>query len=141
MSTVLTALEAHQQVEAFAKDAPSETRFIPDGAMPPGKWARQGDIYILAIEKVPVECDQETTNRQLAPGEGRGSRHIVAGNAQLFTRKTQRDVLEGPVMVVKEGERVVVEHPEHAHISLPAGTYQVYYQMDARQAERTRALD
>lgn len=141
MSTAtLTALQAHQQIEEFAKQAPNEMRFIPDGTMTEGKWIRQGDIYIMAIGKVPLEYDEETTNRQLAPGENRGSRHIVHGNnLKLFVNPKNRDPLLGPIVVSKE--RVEVQHPEHAHFSLPPGTYQVYYQMDARQAERTRSLD
>jgi hypothetical protein len=34
--------------------------------------------------------------------------------------------------------RGTVTHPEHAHISLPAGTYQVTHQMDARTLQRVR---
>ena len=144
MSLVITALEAHQQIEHFAQSAPTEMRNIPDGSMPPGKWIRQGDVYLMAIEKVPMECDEETANRQLAPGETRGSRHIIEGNVKLFVQSgrkavRQQDVLVGPVIIAKE--RCTLTHPEHAHFSLPAGTYQSYYQMDARQAERTRARD
>lgn len=143
MSTAtLNALQAHQQIEEFAKSAPTEKRIIPDGSMPVGKWIRQGDVYLMAIKDVPLECDTETANRQLAPGETRGSRHIIEGNVKLFVKGPnagRTDVLEGPVIVAKE--RCTLTHPEHAHFELPPGTYQSYYQMDARQAERTRASD
>lgn len=146
MNATLTALQAHQQIEEFAQSAPAEMRFVPDGMAHP-QWVRQGDVYLEAIDKVPADCDQETTNRQLAPGETRGSRHIIEGNVKLFVSSAKQpvrqfgagDVLVGPVIVAHE--RCTLTHPEHAHFSLPAGTYQSYYQMDARQAERTRSLD
>jgi len=143
MTAVLTALQAHQQIEEFANNAPTEMRFIPDGTMTPGKWIRQGDIYLQALEEIPPAYDKEIFERQLAPGESRGSRHVIEGNVKLFIPSkpgNRNDVLVGPVIVSKE--RCVLTHPEHAHFSLPAGVIsQVYYQMDARQAERTRARD
>lgn len=145
MSSTVTALEAHHQIESFAKEAPTEMRFVPDGMKHP-HWIRQGDIYIEAVNKLPLSFDQETSNKQLAPGENRGSRHVVEGDVKVFLQSNpssndfSRDgVLSGPALVAKD--RFKVTHPEHAHFSLPAGTYRVYYQMDARQAERTRSLD
>ncbi len=134
-----SAIEAHQQVETFAQTAPQEMRVIPDGVMTPGKWIRQGDIYLVAIPDIGLAFDEPTTNRQLAPGETRGSRHVVEGNVKIFNRKNQSDVLVGSQ--IDAPERFKVVHPEHAHFELPAGKYQVYFQMDARQAERTRSWD
>lgn len=138
-SPTLTAAQAHQQVEAFAQQAPTEMRKIPDGAMPPGKFIRQGDVYIEAITEIPFAYDTLTENRQLAPGETRGSRHILEGNVKIFVNKNNRDVLAGPCFSCTE--RVLLTHPEHAHFELPAGNYRVLFQMDARQAERTRSFD
>jgi hypothetical protein len=46
--------------------------------------------------------------------------------------------LVGPLVVSKD--RFELTHPEHAHFSLPAGTYQVIYQGDW-QGQMNRARD
>ena len=49
----------------------------------------------------------------------------------------QRRACTGPVVVASEP--FVLEHPEHAHHALPAGTYQVTYQWD--EAAMARVAD
>ena len=43
-------------------------------------------------------------------------------------------MLKGPV--IESDTHALIEHPEHAHISLPPGVYQVCYQVDVRMMRR-----
>lgn len=89
---------------------------------------RQGDVYIINIEKLPE--GKPTTQMQLVPGSSQGSRHILQGNVRLVKEVQFRDinsVLLGPAFECI-GE-VSVTHPEHGDKILPAGTcWQVVYQ-------------
>jgi hypothetical protein len=42
----------------------------------------------------------------------------------------------GPI--IEATEAFMIQHPEHAHFQLPAGTYQVTYQLDFATRERVR---
>lgn len=111
---------------------------------------RQGDLYLWRVastdEREPLaellrsawpefhlgKIGERTSNRQLAPGTTRGSRHEVAdGDARaltIYAPSRGGHPCEGP-LIVADG-RFSVVHPEHAEIQLPAGTYQVIYQRD-----------
>ena len=103
-----------------------------------GKVVRQGDIYIHCVEPTHLR-GPKTENRQLAMGNSRGSRHVAEGQMQLFLGTTaptwcMRGTFLGPLVVASQP--FTVTHHEHAHVELPAGTYQITHQMDPRTVER-----
>lgn len=82
-----------------------------------------------------------------------GSRHVLAGlHAELLTLEegiatqllnqavpatTGKQQFFGPLIVAKEA--VTIEHPEHAHVTLPAGVYLTTYQRTwAKEIRRTQ---
>jgi hypothetical protein len=101
-----------------------------------GDWGRQGDLYFTLIEKPPtaLEIDKDFTG-QLAPGNSRGSRHIIPQGKGVTCyhnpRMKERDNADaGPILYVSED--TYVEHPDHGTVNLGAGcwievTYQVAY--------------
>lgn len=98
------------------------------------QMVRQGDIYIQRVADT-YGRGERTEDRQLAPGNTKGSRHVVEG-AVVYrpTEEQGRDPMHGPVVVADAPWRVT--HPEHCDYELPAGTYRVGYQMDPRTRER-----
>ena len=114
-----------------------EVRFVDSIQI--GQYARQGDLYLLRIDEVPKGL-KTTPTRQLAPGSTMGSRHTVGSGVTVYESagQVQRNelgyMLAGPV--IESPEHITVEHPEHAHISLPPGIYQVCYQVDVRTMRR-----
>jgi hypothetical protein len=83
---------------------------------------------------------KKTKNRQLAPGNSKGSRHIITSKVEIFSAPTGwGDILSGPLVVADE--EVVLAHPEHAHFRLPPGTYAVRFQADYSKEQIRRALD
>ncbi|MFN3962515.1 MAG: hypothetical protein ACK4NQ_06020 [Fimbriimonadaceae bacterium] len=132
----MKTLEAIQAIDDAAKALDlNETRFVERVAL--GEFARQGDIYIVAIDAVPAGC-KPSENRQLAPGTTQGSRHIAEGAVEIYHRTDHGRIVMaknrkgghaiGPVIVAKDF--FTVTHPEHAHVSLPPGVYQVCGQID-----------
>jgi hypothetical protein len=133
------AAAAHAEIERLARvNAKPEVRYI--AKIDVGCVVRQGDIYIHAV-KLDHKCGEKLKDRQLALGNTQGSRHIADAPASIFAGTTlpewcdQRTFL-GPL--VKSAKRFVITHPEHAHVSLPAGEYQITHQMDARTMDRVR---
>lgn len=115
-----------------------ETRFVDK--IQPGQFVRQGDIYIVCVKSVNPKL-KETKVRQLAMGNSQGSRHVIEGEAEIFapvSKTIQRTKLgeyfEGPSFRCKE--HVTISHPEHAHISLPPGSYEVRHQVDLLTKKR-----
>lgn len=136
MKTVTEALiEMRKSVETL--DA-SKTERINAPSL--GDVVRQGDIYLTCINK--ITGGKETENRQLAPGNTQGSRHILAGKVTVYegvSFNQMPSVLVGPAF--KCNSDVTVEHPEHGHKVLPEGTvWQVTYQR-AMADEIRRVMD
>lgn len=135
-----TALEAHNMIQTASRTEFQDTRFVE--ALELGEFARQGDLYIVRIDGFAMVDYNETENRQLAAGTTQGSRHILTGEANIYHPKVEGKPvpqkigyrLNGPVFVAENF--VTVEHPEHAHISLPAGTYQICHQVDVRTMKK-----
>jgi len=132
-----TAVEAHREIEAAAVPR-QEVRLIR--SMSPGQAVRQGDIYIHCVAGGHAHGPEAPT-RQLALGETMGSRHLALAPCEVYVGTTlpewcRPETFLGPLIVSKD--RFVVGHPEHAHISLPGGAYQVTHQMDARSMDRVR---
>jgi hypothetical protein len=105
-----------------------------------GDVVRQGDLYLVCVENA---SGTRTSNRQLAPGDTQGSRHVLAGDCEVFidcqsVANVPRELL-GPAF--RCSGDVTVEHPEHGHKILPAGTcWAVVYQR-AFAEEIRRAQD
>lgn len=114
-----------------------------------GKGIRQGDLYIIRINptgKTKIKGLEESVNvnlctmlcgDQLAIGTTMGSRHTIKEGQAAFYRdpKNSNPVFGG---VVKADCRWDLEHPEHAHWNMPAGTYGVFYQLDWMTKQRVR---
>lgn len=109
------------------------------------KFIRQGDVYLVRInDEIQSKLSTWANGTQVAEGTTLGSRHIVSSNVKVMrTEETDqtksspnRDKANvvGPVIVATK--RFVLSHPEHCHFDLPAGTYQVLYQVDAKTLER-----
>lgn len=132
-----TALQAHETISQAAKESRPELRQIEKIKV--GEAIRQGDVYLIRIQRKPEGFTAKTNNRQLAPGTTQGSRHVLAAGPTIYAKPKDADVLVGPVIVSKE--RFLLEHPEHAHFSLPAGTYQCRYQQEWSEVERRAVRD
>lgn len=136
-ATEKTATEAFQEVSASTPL--TDTRFVDK--MDTGQWVRQGDVYLVRIESI-ASGSKPTTNRQLAPGSTLGSRHTVGKDVEVFTDNRAGKVMKigikhkcfGPQL--RSDSHFLVMHPEHAHISLPPGCYQVQYQVDPMQMKQ-----
>lgn len=135
---------AHEVLVQQAKEkAVSEIRFI--SAISVGQAVRQGDVYIHAVD-TKHRHGEELKDNQLAIGNTVGSRHVAQKPATCHEGKAyptwcSPDTFLGPLIVAKE--RFVITHPEHAHVSLPAGIYQVTHQatFDIKAKARRRAKD
>lgn len=127
--------ELRTSVEGFDASKPERI-----GAPSCGDVVRQGDIYLVCLDKMPK--GKATTERQLAPGNTQGSRHIVQGDVEMVkdvSFKSMGAVLVGPAFKCK-GD-VEVTHPEHRNAILPEGTiWQVTYQL-AHSNELKRVQD
>jgi hypothetical protein len=133
------ATSAHAEIERLAKaNAKPEIRRIKVAAV--GRVVRQGDIYIHAVEPSHSRGKKLKEN-QLALGDTQGSRHVAQAPAHCFDGAAlptwcDRRTFLGPL--VESEDRFVITHPEHAHVSLPAGYYQITHQTDARTMDRVR---
>lgn len=138
MATKMTAEQAHKLVEAYGEKARPDIRVVKN--MKVGQVVRQGDVYLKMIKSPEIdESYAEYRNNQIAPGNTKGSRHIVSGNVKMFIKKEmsrQDNATTGPV--ISASEEFCVTHPEHAHMQLPAGDYQVTYQLNFAQQHRVR---
>lgn len=132
------ATEALERValEATQKHV-QETRVVKRMAV--GQVARQGDIYLHRVADDHAH-GRKLDVRQLAPGVTTGSRHVAESPARVHDGAAlpawAPRALLGPCVVSKK--RFTVSHPEHAHVSLPAGRYQVTYQRDERTGDAVR---
>ena len=114
-------------------------------AWAPGDVAHQGDLIFVGLAGVPAYA-KPRSNRQLAEGETRGSKHVVDGGAVYDLVKPADAGLKGigeayigPVFVGP----CVVTHPQHQHHEFPEGSVVcVVYQrnLDAEERE-VRARD
>ena len=136
-------MEVQEILEKIQKEIVLHQKKIVTG-IKIGDVVRQGDLYLhRVLEGHPF--GEKTENRQLAPGTTKGSRHRVLEPAKVFIGTTLPEwvtgdgsnFLIGPY--IESAEEIVVIHPEHADFYLPAGNYQVTYQMDQRT--RRRVLD
>lgn len=139
MKQVKSAVEAWGLVEEAANnEAINSTRVVHK--MDVGQGVRQGDIYIFRVEPSHPH-GAPSKSRQLAKGSTQGSRHVAEGQVKVYEgTKAPRWASEGTFTgpFIESGERFTISHPEHAHVELPPGCYQVTHQMDARTLERVQ---
>lgn len=134
-----TNLTVDQVIETINREAAANCNDdIAVGKLPIGEGIRQGDLYLERISELPKGA-KLTSVRQLAPGSTKGSRHVAAGNVQVYNLANPTP-LQGPVVVA--GAPWSLEHPEHANFTdIPSGVYASTYQRDLRQEEIARVRD
>lgn len=127
----MTAEKAFRSVQKDAERIRNDERQTI-GTVSAGDVIRQGDLYIVALGKKPAFQLEPISERQLAPGTTQGSRHVVSGEAKLFTPDepaaaelvnrlvvgaTVDPRLVGPVFLA--GSECELQHPEHGDFALP----------------------
>ena len=134
MANAMTAARAFSQVQEAAEKIKNDEPATV-GTVSRGDVVRQGDLYLVAITRLPESC-KPTHERQLAPGTSQGSRHVLTGECEIFMAdpaEVARLVAEaceprsvavppelvGPVF--RTLTEVTVTHPEHGDRTLPAG--------------------
>lgn len=113
-----------------------------------GTIIQQGDVYVTRMPDDHPRGKRLRT-QQVAVGTNIGARHVAEGESvEVFAGKklpegasvpewaTENDML-GPVVVARGPWTLT--HPEHAHHALPAGVYQVTFQLD--YSTRRRVVD
>lgn len=142
--SVLTADKAIERVDTAAQKRDREVRITKHLAI--GRAIQQGDIYVHAIEpRTKLGKRIAGGSVQVAVGQNASARHIAVGDLDVYeslalppgvsfpSGVSEADV-RGPTIVARKPWRL--PHPEHAEHSLPAGTFQVTYQFDARTMKR-----
>jgi hypothetical protein len=138
----LSPSQVVEQIEADAKrlaeekkkdeDAVCKPKMAIYGTMAPGDYHWQGDVCFTKLEKKPPRLTATKRVRQLAPGVSRGSRHLVSSdtlkNLTFYRPSGRVNELQGPIIVVKKGKKMKVDHPDHGTVVIPAGVYSVNYQ-------------
>ena len=137
-----TAAELIEKMAEEAKSNSNEPRFVR--TLGESDEVRQGDIYVHNhTGELPLSKPKLVASYQLAVGSSKGSRHVAVadegGKLEVWDAPEGSSALLGPV--VRSDKRFTVEHPEHAHISLPSGCYQVTYQRDFEAEEIARVAD
>ena len=132
-------LEAMAVIEKAAQEAKPNLRVVARHEV--GRAERQGDVYLHHVPAGHVKGDK-TELRQLAVGTTMGSRHVAEGDVEVYLGTGCPSGVDGrtplgPRLVVGP-EGCTVTHPEHAHVQLPPGDYQVTHQMDARTWQRVQ---
>ncbi len=124
-----------ERIEAAAAAPNVEIRDARN--LPIGEHVRQGDVYLHRMPMPQAMKTKPTGDRQVAVGTTIGARHVVEGDVKVYREDVGRlanwrdDILLGPVLLVGS-EQATLTHPEHAHVVLGEGCWQVSYQLDAR---------
>lgn len=136
----MKAIEVMEQIEvaARAKAKPDRVRY---GSLAVGDKHWQGDVCLQRLGGNPVPMlglkPIKKPQLQLAPGNTQGSRHCLDSlDGILLYTKPNPTPLDGPV--IHADREFTVLHPEHGHVTLPAGDYAVTYQR--QYAEELRAV-
>jgi hypothetical protein len=111
--------------EAIKND---ETQWFSEAASV-GDAVRQGDIYITKLKAVPKEAKlMKVPAAQLAPGNTRGSRHILKSleGVKMYSIGDSRNIYNGPI--IEATQEIEIDHPEHGNWICPPGVYGVSYQ-------------
>lgn len=101
--------------------------------------AQQGDVYLTRLAAVPSGAQRLLkTDGQLVPGHTQGSRHCVDPGQVRLWAFANPTALQGPI--IEAPEVFTVRHPEHGHLTFPAGVYGVTYQRQYADTVR-RVMD
>ena len=96
---------------------------------------RHGDVFLAPADAIPPES-KRLPHCTLAEGEATGHCHRIRETnvAELFEHGSERFL-----RVLGPGATLI--HPEHAEISLPAGTYRVWLQREYHPHEVRHVVD
>jgi len=129
-------------IHQFAKEAKNDVRVIDKIEV--GQAVRQGDVYVSKIADFDKKEYEISNDFKLAPGNTPGSRHYVDTSVKVWKRKNSNSdlvaknevgcICYGPVIEAEKSFKVT--HPEHADFYMPAGVYQISYQVDPVQMRR-----
>jgi hypothetical protein len=130
----MKTVDVIRTIEDAMRRSSGKERWID--AIAVGQAVRQGDIYVHRVAD-GHRRGTSRDSRQLAPGERDSARHVAESPARVFEGIRLPDWCRpgtalGPL--VRCPDRAIISHPEHAQMSLPAGTYQVTYQRGTRIA-------
>jgi hypothetical protein len=125
-----TAKEVIAQIEeAGAKRKKPDNQVF--GTMNIGEYHWQGDVRVTKVKAIPEELTAWPEGPKLATGTTRGARHIISpetmGNCKVMAPpKEGSNDLQGPF--IKADGPIEITHPDHGHITVPAGNYSINYQ-------------
>lgn len=141
-TATLDGEEVLTQIETGARHMP-QIRDLIAMNIQVGQAYRQGDVYILKVDKTE-KGEEIVGSNQLVDGTTKGSRHCASEGVRLFKllakspRGQDGDVLRVASVVVEASKPWVNTHPEHAHAVFPSGTYEVWHQMDFARQQKVR---
>lgn len=146
-----TKTKIEDAIESVTK-APFEREVRVTRRIELGQAIMQGDVLLHAVPKDWPRGKQLGT-KQVAVGEGVGSRHIAVGDVTVFEGQKLPDhvkapfdgagpMMLGPVIVPDAGskeETFTLEHPNHPWHQLPRDcVYQVTYPVDGHTQKRVQ---
>ncbi len=142
MNATLTIKQVVAKVRNSVKPRAHDDNYVQrfSEAALPGERGRQGDVYIKKLAELPKNLKRtERPQAQVTVGTSKGQRHVLDSLEGItFYELPNPTVLEGPILHVTQ-ERVLT-HPEHSHVVLTPGVYQITYQRAKGQTLR-RSVD
>lgn len=139
-------METTKAIERIT-ETPADTEMRTCRRIELGTAIQQGDVYLHRVADDHPRGKRLGT-RQVAVGQQVGARHIADGDGvEVYAGDAlppglrcpewaQPGDMLGPVIVADRP--FCLAHPEHAHHSLPAGVYQVTYQLDYSTRQRVQ---
>ena len=95
---------------------------------------RQGDVLLIKVDDA-LELNTETCSSVLAEGEVSGHKHEII-NGTVHSRRWYSD----PKYVRSTGKTTLV-HPEHGHIKINKGLYEVRIQREYSELSNRYVAD
>lgn len=151
MAAAVTASKAYKEVVSAVEKIKNDDH-AAIATMSAGDVLRQGDIYIVALDK-PIPYGQISHSRQLAPGDTQGSRHVAEGDCEIFLVGEHKAIATlnrlipatkgqqlfiGPMIHARGDVRIT--HPEHGDRTIPGDcSYLVTYQKAFAETVRRQA--
>ena len=102
---------------------------------------RQGDVLLVPVSEIPKTATRAKAKHRrliLAEGENTGHSHSIIDSdaVDLLEIPSQQEMF----LLVKEGD-ALLEHQEHATITVPPGAYRVIRQREYDPAGERRVQD
>lgn len=156
MSTAVDIKKAIKSVGVPEKLVKTGLQQFPEAASVDDTW-RQGDIYITLMDRKTLDehvkagryVKSNTVQLQLAEGDTQGSRHCLRHDRGVTMYTPVRDkmtddiaLFAGPIIILDDKcDDMVVDHPEHAPVSLPGGrVYEIGFQKTITRANELRRV-